>query len=504
MIITLIAWIYITLLCFTWGEACNRYLFKINATTYTILEAAMISCFTGLAVIATLMGMLSFFFPLRLLFIQLLVIIPTIIYLMIQKRWQQYFYVLKKSIAPMQLQSGILLFVALAVILVMSVCPITHPDTLIYHAPLIRWVEQYKIIKALVQLNFHYGLQSNWFLLCAVFRFSFTGTTALSYVNSTVVAWFLVFVINKIGSRSYGNAALHYFQLLWLLLLAIVFAIYPAVRLTVTSASPDFIVAIYILLIAYLFCAPTSFSLLQKPLIIFLCFFTVTLKPSALPVLLFVALVSWPFNKRNTLVAFISFSMIWLPFLLRNFITSGHLLFPMALPSFLQPSWAYDATSLRMLNNYISSYARIQNTNFNDESGAYMLYTTWLPIWWKTLALTYKITLIGSLMAFGGWVAVMLQTKMMAKRNFIAIIICCVSLVVWFSKAPDPRFALGFIILLPALIFTHPYFSRYFSRWLGSQKTLTVFSVLIIATLSGYLLYRCRYYFDMSNMIWPS
>src|SRR5688572_10303892 len=185
MLITLLAWIYITFLSWTWGIL---FLKIINGTTKTHFPYPHFSiiCITGLSAVTVISGLLSLVIPLGNWWVQLFFMIP-FVYLYFSKEPSNFFLSLKKEFSSLRVLSVILLSVCLLLTLVMSSWTIVHPDTLGYHAQTIQWIEKYKAVPGIVHLHVRLGYQGLWFVDNALFGLSFTGTKGITFLNSTVL-----------------------------------------------------------------------------------------------------------------------------------------------------------------------------------------------------------------------------------------------------------------------------------------------------------------------------
>src|SRR6187549_1349546 len=249
MLTILLAWTYISFLSWMWGILFFRFIKKILKSELQLPHFSII-CITGLSVITVIAGALSLFIPLGEWWVQFLFIIPCLV-LFFKKDSPAFFVALKKESQELHFFSIILLSACLLLILVMSSWTIIHPDTLGYHAQTIQWIEKYKAVPGLVHLHDLFGFQGLWFVNSALFGFSFTGKEGITLLNATVLFWFFIFFINRInynflkeGKRLYG--------LLWTALLVISIWSYTQVRLTATSANPDFIATLFTLVTIYL------------------------------------------------------------------------------------------------------------------------------------------------------------------------------------------------------------------------------------------------------------
>lgn len=194
MITTIIAWIYITFLSFTWGKLFFRLTAKgLSINQINDIHFSIICC-CGIITITTIAAILSFFLPLGGVYIQLLFLIPSLFSLKeIFRKKNSY---LKRLLLPLPM---LLLICYIIVALLMSTWIISHPDSITYHIQIIKWIEDYKVVPGIANLNARFGFQSIWFIACAVFNLKFTGAGSYIYLNSLVTIWFVYFIVSTIN-----------------------------------------------------------------------------------------------------------------------------------------------------------------------------------------------------------------------------------------------------------------------------------------------------------------
>src|SRR5512138_580639 len=164
MLATLLAWIYISFLCWTWGVIAFYVLKKFTNDDLAFPHFS-INCITGLSIITIIAGILSLFIPLGEWWVQFLFIIPGLSIFFV-KDIPNFFFSLKREFESLHISSLILLTSLLLLIMVMSTWKIVHPDTLGYHAQTMQWIEKYKAGPGLVHLQVRFGYQGLWFVEC--------------------------------------------------------------------------------------------------------------------------------------------------------------------------------------------------------------------------------------------------------------------------------------------------------------------------------------------------
>lgn len=499
MLVIAIACLYISLICLGWGE----FFLMVTrpADSRQIKSSLIISCFIGLAVVGVIANLLSFIVALDNIYVQLFFLLIPALFFLTNHKWKLYIRYIKDSFSSFKLLAWVLLCSCLLAVTLLSAYFIQHPDTLIYHAQIINWIKNYRIVPGIVQLDYHLGLQSNWFVLCALFSFGFTGSLAITFINTTIVSWFMIFVIKKINhyhNDQTSNSG--YYSFLFFFLIAGCLYIYPAIRLTAASASPDFIVALYVLLIGLLFLQMEQTSGTNIS-ILFLCSFVVTIKIAALPILLVAIFLLFTKPKKSLLYFGLSAIFVMAPFIVRNIITSGHPFFPLPFAKSVSPEWQYPHHSLQEINNYILSYARTRNSEANVQSTISQPAIKWIPTWWRTLSIGDKILLCSLLISIVLFIKNLIKKTELSKRQIVCISACLIGLLLWFLKAPDPRFCMGFILLFQSIVYANE--KNINPDWF-SVKKVNFLCWTLSSVLLGFSFYRLDHFFDRKNMLRPS
>ena len=503
MLTTLLAWIYISFLSWMWGIVFLQIIRVVKTDLH--LPHFSIICITGLSAITVIAGTLSLFIPLGEWWVQFLFIVPCLV-LFFKKAPPAFFTALKKEFQDLHFFSIILLSACLLLILVMSSWKIIHADTLGYHAQTIQWIEKFKAIPGLVHLQVRFGYQGLWFVDSALFGFSFTGKEGITLLNSTVLFWFFIFLINRInysflqeGKRLYG--------LLWMALLILSIWSYTQVRLTATSASPDFIATLFILTIIYLLLEKNlkHLAALNWLLVAFLSFVAVTIKLSVAPVLLLAAvpaLLSLVKRKIKFFFTILFISVVTLlPFIARNIITTGYIVFPSTAIDVANVDWKYDPKLTVNEKNYITAYAKKPGV-VTDEINIVnkMNPMQWLPTWWQNRSTADKIIMIILVLSF---VSALLSIRKILLSGFIpllALITLLTGIIFWFVNAPDPRFGfgsiLGFIGVVSYLVFKEK------EIFIG-KNVLTAILLIITGSILAYTGYRFINFFNKEQLLTP-
>jgi hypothetical protein len=226
------------------------------------------------------------------------------------------------------------------------------------------------------------------------------------------------------------------------------------VRLTAASASPDFIATLFILTVIYLLIEKDQkhVSTSHWLLVAFLSLVAVTIKLSVAPILSIAvvpALLSLFSKKIKMFFAVLAMSVItFTPFIARNIITSGYVVFPSTIIDVADVDWKYSNELTVNEKNYITAYAKKQGVATKEEIDAVnkMSPSEWLPGWWQNRSTADKAIMVLLLFSF---LTSLLFIKRIIGSGFIPILVLITMLtgiIFWFMNAPDPRFGFGSIL----------------------------------------------------------
>lgn len=504
MLAILFAWLYISFLCWTWGVLFLQLIKQVTGREMNVPHFSIV-CLTGLSAITVIAGLLSLFIPLGEWWAQFLFIIPALLIFFI-KNIPYFFSSLKKEFSWLHISSLVLLSSLLVLILVMGSWIIVHPDTLGYHAQTIQWIEKYKAVPGLVHLHVRLGYQGLWFVDCALFDFSFTGSRGLNFLNSTVLLWFLIFIVNRIDQHFFKEGK-KVVGLLWTGLLSVSLWSYTQVRLTATSASPDFIATIFVLAIIYILFEKDSLIHSGDWLLAgLLSIVAVTIKLSVAPILVVTLAASLYLliskKYKSFLVIFIIAVLACTAFITRNIITSGYVVFPSTAVDIANVDWKYGTRLTVQEKNYITAYAKKPGVSSKDEIDQVnkMSIAEWLPGWWKNRSLADKTIMIFLVVTF---IASLVFYKKIFYTSFIrllSIATLLTGIIFWLINAPDPRFGFGFILGFIAIV---AYLLLKDSDLSISRKIPVAIPVLFSAIIVSYTVYRVVNFFRPAQLISP-
>lgn len=381
------------------------------------------------------------------------------------------------------LQSARRTYVYLAVFFLMAYGAshgIMHYDSDLYHAQAIHWIEQYGIVKGLGNLHVRLAYNSAAFPLTALYSFRFLGGQSY-HVMSGFFALLLSFKCLEITDvyrrghlviSDFGRIAALYY----------LFNIYDEMM---APASDYFLSClIFYIIIDWLdLYVRHERSYVPYILLALLGIFAITIKLSAAPMMLLTVIPIYKLfrgrTREKTNAFFISVALsliITVPFLIRNVIISGWILYPVTFLDFFNFSWeipkglaAYDALEIRTFGRGYNDVAAFGHASFSE----------WVPNWFKSITGLNKIMLILDIVSIAVYAVYLLyfvfvlagkksekisgldkvkvfeinKRSMLKHADFLtmgATLIGCLAF--WFLSAPLIRYGVVYVFLTPAVI----------------------------------------------------
>ncbi len=508
MLFILLACIYISFICLAWGHASYSLINKITSVNEKKPHSGIL-CLLGLVPVLIICQILSIFVPLGSWFLQILFLLPALVFFL-RKSGLDYIKALKNDFVFKNPVLFLIAAICIILLLLMSSWKIIHPDTLGYHAQIIQWIEKYKAIPGLVHLHPRFGFQSAWFAANALFSFNFLNINAVTILNTIVLAWFVFFIIYKIDESLHFSRK--YLQgIVLLLLFSLCFWSYTQIRLTATSASPDFISALFIwtsiIFISEKSSDNKAISSSRRILASIFGISSVIIKLSAIPILIIPAFcVIYFLNEKKIKLFFLLIAISFLafiPFMARNIISSGYLIYPSTAFNIIDTDWKYDAEHVQHEKNYITSYARTHSGESKEEIDRVitMPYSEWIPVWWSNQSIADKLILILIVATF--LLSLFHLKKILASSVLIkiAFFTSVTGIIFWFVNAPDPRFGFGFLVGFLII------FWKNFLTLFQFQLPRIILSSLLMAFLlaiSAYTVYRFGNFYSPQQLLIPA
>jgi hypothetical protein len=439
MLVTLLIWFEILFLCAIYGA----FFFKKTPFLWTVLA--------GLVILTVLAQFISLFLPLG--WQAHLLVWVGAVGLLLTRRPE-----LPKIKRPFAWLPLILLGLTLLVILENATHRPNNPDTNLYHAQAIRWIETYPVVPGLGNLHGRLAFNSAWLVVNALFSFSFLGTQSFHLLGSFIflmagLVFWQGWVALAAGRWTVSAALKAFFLPISISLLGA----------EISSPGTDLPASLLIWLVTILYVEWTETEqTYQVPLILLLTAFAITIKLSAVP-LAFLALIPlsavWLTGQKRRALALVACGVVVvLPFLARNLVLSGYLLYPFPALDWFSFDWKVPLERVQAEQQAVISWGRAA------ANSASAPFSTWFPVWFSEQNLKRRLLLW---LTFSTPLAA-LAFRFSPRKLWLGWLALLAGVCFWFVSAPDYRFGYGLLAatlgLALALVFS--WLLNRFSGWM--------------------------------------
>lgn len=401
----------------------------------------------GFVIVNSISSWFSIFLPITALFLFVLLAV-SLAYLMLKRNTG------KVRLAADWYKHLSFIPVILLVVIFASDAPWNY-DSGLYHIQAISWIETFPAVPGLGNLHGRLAFDPNIFTMMATFSARSLFGQHIFPVNAfllIIFAYYLYFIWENRNDRNFGVL----FVQSLIGSLAFVYALY-----NVSSPSPDITVMI---LSVYLFLhvfdqvsrqhdatGYVSMQMMTMPILIAVYIVTVKLSNGLILMLPFLLLFKsklkpsfTDFVKLSALIVFVT-----LPWLIRNYILSGYLIYPFPETGLFDPDWKVLPQQILAERQWIISWARLPALDVD-----YVLslkLTEWLPMWFKRMHWVYLSLIVPALLSPLAAIWAVTKTRQKSRGSaltfFIVWPLACIATWVWLIWLPDPRFGYAFIVV---------------------------------------------------------
>lgn len=331
---------------------------------------------------------------------------------------------------------------------------IIHYDTGLYHAQSIRWIEEYGVVKGLGNLHCRLAYNSSAFCLSALYSFSFLGGQSY-HCAAGFFALLLAGVCSEV-SAAWKRKRLLLADIVRLMGVYYLMIIFDEM---ISPASDYFMVlTVFYIVIRYLELAEEGErNWLPFGLLALLCVYTVSLKLSAaFIVLLALKPAAMLIKERNgkAIAGFLGLgTMILLPFLIRNILISGWLVYPFTIIDLFSVDWKipkgivdYDAKEIQVWGRGIYDVTR-----YGEPPGK------WMRGWFAAQTATDRLFILAGMAAvpvsLGALAAGALKGAERQRDMMFAAVTVNLSFLFWMFSAPLIRYGCVYVWLAAPVTF---------------------------------------------------
>jgi hypothetical protein len=417
--ITILICLYTLALCGVYG-------------TFFFKSASLpLSAVAGLAILTALAQFLSLFVQIG-LFAQLLILAGAI-GILLARRLQ-----LRGCLSPVAVLPLLVLIVALLVVLENATHRAVNPDTNLYHAQAIRWIETYPAVPGLGNLHGRLAYNSAWMVANALFSFAFLGGQSFHLMNA--VLFLLAVLVFWQGFVDLWAGRFAVSSVLKALFLPLAFYL---LGTEVSSPGTDLPVSLLLWMVAVLWTERVEDEKpYHTPLIVLLAAFALTVKLSAAPVALLAAAAlgsEWLAGHKRRFFEIAACGLaIVLPFLARNVILSGYLVYPFPALDLFSVDWkiAFERASSDQAT--VIAFGR----RLTEETVATTPFSAWFPRWLSIQTINRRAILFLALLT----PLVALAARFKPGKVWTGWLGMYMGVLYWLFSAPDFRFGYGFLV----------------------------------------------------------
>lgn len=445
MIVVFLDWIYIALILTFIGILVNRIVKKETSSLTQIIV-------TGLVAVTAFTQWVSIFYKIGLVVhIFLLIVCGVAAYLERDKCRK-----LMKGIRQELFTWQGLVYVGVLVLFAFFTSRGTiHADTGMYHAQAIRWYEEYGVVIGQGNLQWHFAYNSASLAFAALFSMGFLGLQPLHCTTGFVAVVLCIWAIKRLGCFFE-----HKYHMTDMCCVAILF--YALINACgFVSPASDYIT---MFMAIYLFARWAeevekgndnihNFALLS----VFAAFVATLKLSSGLCVLLVVFPLFYLIKEKKwkAIGQYVSLGLlVVLPFLIRNVIISGYLLYPFPAIDIFNVDWKMKVEDVILDAATIQIWAR--RICIRDMAYANLPMHDWFPIWWEGQERYEQMLILTNCIA--GFLGITIfvhkiMSKIKIRWNLVLLVLVVLANdVAWFLTAPFVRYGLAFLLTFPFLM----------------------------------------------------
>lgn len=450
MLFTILSWLYIGIICFVVGIAVYSVPFQFGKTE-KINRSLMMVMLTGFMLVGVYAQLFSVFAKVAGVANILLIVVGGVLVFLCRKGIAQYIKEMLESKSLIRFLFTMLVIVASVVtILVFDIQNNLHYDTDLYHAQSVRWIEEYGIIPGLGNLHNRLAYNSSFFAIQALFSLKFLFGQSLHSLNGFLTVVMLIYAITGIRSWKTKRVECGDFIRIGIVWYVFYFKYY------ITSACSDNSAMMFVMYIMSCWLDMLGEGERDENKYIDLCMlaiYAVTLKVSVAPIALLVIkpVISVLRRKdyRKFWICAAYAAAIVLPFLIRNVVISGYLLYPYSAIDLFPVDWKMPAEVVE----YDSKEIMVWGRGLYEVEKFDWPITKWFPNWYETVVEEeFKWLLWTDFLSVG--VILIQSVWMLHKRKWDVLLVYGISVIafgMWMFSAPLVRYGFAYLILLPAI-----------------------------------------------------
>ncbi|EJO69190.1 putative membrane protein [Leptospira kirschneri serovar Grippotyphosa str. RM52] len=441
----------------------------------------------GLSVTNTLVSFVSLFLPITVSVLYIFLLFCSVfLYFERENLKSLAFDWIRKSIV------FIITFPFLLSALIFSLNPPFAYDSGLYHIQSIKWIQEYSVVPGLANLHGRFGFNPNIFTIFALTSLKEIFKQEIFSVNFLVYSLLVLHSINRIYKILKQEGFTNSF-----LLNSIVLFLVLEQFMSLSSPTPDLISIVLPLYILTNLPKNENHSKLNLEnyfASIILSVYTISVKLSTVPlcILILLLMIRYKFDRKKLSIVISIMFLILLPWLIRNVILSGYLIYPFPAIDIFNFDWKVPLNAVVSEKLSITGWARNPGEGYKE--AAQMKFWEWFPIWWSSISKLNRLFIVISFVSpIFIFIYSLFKKVKIDFQTFAILFTSWMGAIFWILLAPDIRFGkafLGISAISPLFYFN---FRIDFFPIKISKTSKQVILVFIFIVISVFLINRRTY-----------
>lgn len=485
MILTLLSWVIIFLLSYILG---NVFIGIIGPDAYRKTSKVDICIVCGLMVLNVYAQIYSIFSKVGCIAL-VIAVLAAIAWGGVKKRNH-----LKPSMSQMKLWKLCVCIIVIAYVGLWALKSPTFFDTYLYHVQAIRWIEEYGVVSGLGNLHNRFAYNSAFMPLQALFTFSWIYSPSLHSLNGFLCTFFVIYAVitNKIFIKKEVGLS----DLLKLIIPVYVYLN----RESISSPGSDMLAMLLVIYISAKWCEcieNEENDIQSFGILCLIAVWAVSVKLSAAtsvmlviyPAVLLIKGKKWKIIIKD----FVSGVIILMPWIIRNVIISGYLIYPYSSIDLFNVDWKMP----KALVEYDRKEIIVWGRGVKDVSKYHESISQWFEVWYSSQTFIYRILIIFGIAATIGLILFLVVSifgkikkindakGILSKpQEMLLIISTILGIVFWIFSAPLLRYGMVYLLMPVAIII------YILKECIGNDRFIKMSIIAGVTMGSAFLLYK--------------
>lgn len=319
-----------------------------------------------------------------------------------------------------------------------------HYDTYLYHAQMIRWIEEYGVVPGLGNLHFRFAYNSAIMPLHALFSFKWLFGQSLHTLNGFITLYIMEYCVLSLKRDRFSLTNIMKIGIF-------VYLLYDSVQISSPNSDTAALLIVFYVVTKWIELSENnSNDVLAYSMLCMAALYCVTIKLSVTPVfLIFVFPLTRLIREKrigDVIKHILLGVVIVLPFVIRNIIISGYLLYPYELTALKGIDWILPKEILIADRAEIIAWARKNQDVTRNSQHIWQ----WIGDWYSQINILWQVLLLIS--TIGTVIIIVDLIKRRIKPELAVIfVINFLGMLFWLFTAPLPRYGTIYMITIPCV-----------------------------------------------------